>query len=418
MRGISLQLVVTAYVSHFQQTVFQLYLAALMISTGLFSYHSDGTISKARHVFKSLGNIIPFAGSGMKLLSSLLKTADKIVLERRMNRLRQMGGFFEVMALSEKLAMRLFEINLPNPLGEGLLGKLLTAADSITAAEGATGFIQGVWQVVEANAGDFISNLLAKPKLTKIEARAEQDANLFLTRLCQEGRPHRHALYLTTQSDALPRPETFVLYWIDADTLGCRLPDGQDIRTLNEAALGQYYATLSDKAQRNSQLITPAEEKAVNTRIAQDHWLPNVSRFTTLLFYAIPLFVVADEIFRETLVRFCIRAAIEVDSITNKNNPYHRKEWCESLTVVMNGYANQLQEPLSKPEKRATFINKMALEYQALDMGAGSALVRRGLFHLKPERNPSQGANKYVSMHAEECTPEVAEQRIKRVISP
>ena len=128
--------------------------------------------------------------------------------------------------------------------------------------------------------------------------------------------------------------------------------------------------------------------------------------------------MVADEIFRETLVRFCIIANIEVDSITNKNNPYRRKEWCESLTVVMNGYANQLQEPLSKPEKRATFINKMALEFQALPTVSGSALVRRGFFHLKPERNPLQGANKYVSMHAEECRPEVAEQRIKRVVSP
>ncbi len=408
-----------AYVTHFQQTVFQLYLAALMVSTGLFSYHSDGTLGKASKMFKSLGNIIPFVGSGMKLLSSLLKTTDKKLLQRRMNRLIAMGGFFEVMALSERLAMRLFDIDLPNPLDEDVLDNMLSAAGSATtAAEEATSFIQGIWQVVETTAGDFISNLLAKPKLTKIEKRAEQDANLFLARLCKEGMPHCHALYLSATAEALPRPETLVIYWIEANMLGCYLPDGQNISTLNEAGLGRYYASLSYKAQRESQLITLAEEQVVNECVAQTQSLPKASRFTTLLFYAIPLFVVADEIFRKTLMRFCALDNLSIDWVKNRDNPKRRKEWCENLTYTMNCYTSQIQEPLSEPKKREIFVEAIAKEYEAVESSipSASALARRGLFHLKPKHNkPEDHPNQYVSMHPNRCTPEAAEAVLKRV---
>lgn len=180
------------YVEKFEKTITSIYIASMMISTGLFSANASSNLSKTGSILKFFGSITPFAGSGLKILAALLNTADQTMLEVRMKRLLSLGSLLDVIALSRKLAIKLIGcLDLINPVSDIMIDRLLSTCADIADTLTNNTLLGTLTQLAETKLMNTLIKLFIKDKDDPIEVRAEQDANMLIARISKNGVPTR-----------------------------------------------------------------------------------------------------------------------------------------------------------------------------------------------------------------------------------
>ena len=185
--GLSLSSDQATYVRYFKQTISRIYLAAMVISTGLFKTDACGRLGQASKILDFFAGVTPFAGSGMRILSVLLKVADEVILQRRMNRLLMLGSdVVQVIYLAERLALKLIHLgDLRERVEEDRIAQLLsTGADVVDALSGNDSIGNAAVQVIQTKVVDKIKDTLTeRPQLPAMAEQAEEVANQFIQRV-------------------------------------------------------------------------------------------------------------------------------------------------------------------------------------------------------------------------------------------
>jgi hypothetical protein len=185
--GLSLSSDQATYVRYFKQTISRIYLAAMVISTGLFKTDACGRLGQASKILDFFAGVTPFAGSGMRILSVLLKVADEITLQRRMNRLLALGSdLIQVTYLAERLALKLIHFgDLEELTEDDRIGQLLsTTADVADALNGNTNVKNAAVQLAQTKVLDKIKETLTeRPALPPMAGIAEEAANKLIERI-------------------------------------------------------------------------------------------------------------------------------------------------------------------------------------------------------------------------------------------
>lgn len=396
------------YVTHFQQCVSRIYLAAMMISTGLFQYQSAGRAGKAATVVNFLGDVSPVFGGGMKIFGSLLKTTDEMLLKDRMNRLLGLGGLFDVMTLSEKLAIQLStHLDLSNPVSDSMLDSALSLGVDLSTADGANTISSGLFQIIQTHVTNRLTDLFAQPPLSDMAQRAEQDANLLIARISQDGVPKGYPILFTEPS--IQSIDTICLYINPQQQLTGVIQDttkGPVVVTFLPQDLGQCYTAIEERAKQGSQLITPQQKKAIQQALGKKgHRLPETPLTHALLFYAMPLLAIADRVFIQTLTLFCLMEQCQAQSLTY--NEGKKKGFYQSITQVLEYYAYWIENHLTDSEKRGALIENVARRYTENSSSVSLMQQQVGLFYFKG------GQRKKVSMCNNLLTREAAEKIVK-----
>lgn len=257
----------TLYVEAFEKTMTGVYLAAYVISTGLFSVNASGNFGKSANIINFFANITPFAGGGMKILSALLQSADEKLLQVRMQRLQDLGGLLEVIALSKQLAIKLLGcLDLDNPVSDDMLTKILSTATDVVDALGGTFF-----QWVQDMGIDKITDALISRPSHATADRGEQDANLLITRVCGVPNKPSENMLLLYAAPLLPMADRLFIRILSLFCIAEHCEQNQI--TWNRQKQQTFYTHITQSFERHADDI---EEQVINT-VKRDEFLTNMA---------------------------------------------------------------------------------------------------------------------------------------------
>ena len=259
----------TFYVEAFEKTMTGVYLAAYMISTGLFSVNASGNFGKSANIVNFFSNIVPFAGGGMKILSALLQSADEKLLQVRMQRLQDLGGLLEVIALSKQLAIKLLGcLDLDNPVSDDMLTKILSTATDVVDALGGTFF-----QWVQDMGIDKITDAFISRPSHATADRGEQDANLLITRVCRDGVPDKpfESMLLLYAAPLLPMADSLFIRILSLFCVAEHCEQNQI--TWNRQKQKTFYSHITQSFEHHADEI---EEQVINA-VKRDEFLTNMA---------------------------------------------------------------------------------------------------------------------------------------------
>ncbi len=324
-----------------------------------------------------------------------------------MQRLSELGTTpGEVAQLSDILSQHLFRCrSVINPVNQNYLKRFLSATNNIVNSVAQNGFYGGLLQVM-IDAG-VTSAMSEQQNFSAIQDRAEQDAQLFLAAIAEQGMPATQYQCVFVIQNTDPKP-------VKVDERIIILQEQKDYLTAywnNETAMIEATMKKSDARVRALKLPIAPASSIQNNFIQEVISIYNCTatskqkpRSDYLFLFAVPLMLIVDKIYWNILTMFC-----QSDAICQRKNytpqdlnvkQYKREKFYGNLVHIWHLHVDCVQKSLENDGRREVFISSIATHLSTKRHYDGSV----GALYFKEDRGLTK--EKHVSLNNSALSPE------------
>lgn len=182
------------YVKYFKQILLRMYVAAMVVSTGLVNIQMKTAAGKVSSILENLSGCAPFGtGVVLKIMAYCCAAVDQRIVAKRIERLLSLANDTEEMAQrAEWLGIQLAHcLTYRQPVKQQHLGlfmnKVLSNAQKVVDIVLERDIEQAMIMIIQEGVNYALDTLMPDASSEAIEERAEMDANILFTLIMANG---------------------------------------------------------------------------------------------------------------------------------------------------------------------------------------------------------------------------------------